>query len=94
MENQHTPGPWMATDATWVRMDGRVGVRVIGIGRFPDVSTDEMQANALLIAAAPDLLAALENLVASADRLEIDFREDGPAMSAIAKARGLTESPK
>ena len=58
----YTPGPWEwdKSMGTWVKMDGRVGARIIGIGKYPEVSDSEVHANARLIAAAPDMLEALE----------------------------------
>ena len=90
MSAQHTPGPWHVDlyDATGV--DDVDGYR-IAITGFGEDDTD--QANARLIAAAPDMLAALRELVRKAD-----FGEPVPdwlnvwdeARAAIAKA---TESP-
>lgn len=56
---QHTPGPWRMGYGYATR-DIRSGHRHI-IARV-DVVTEEGEANARLIAAAPDLLAALETL--------------------------------
>lgn len=60
---KHTPGPWYA-DAYGDDCDG-IGVCAKGKGIVADVDsdycdTDEMHANAHLIAAAPDLLEALK----------------------------------
>ncbi len=87
MTSNHTPGPWYATDN----------------GRDPpfvtDAHGDEILAsweNARLIAAAPDLLDALETLIApwNAGRRFADMDADvlrhwqARANAAIAKARG------
>ena len=67
-ETEHTPGPWEATDlseAHWVETNHRWGIfsasrrvaKVEGVG-------GEYEANARLIAAAPDLLEALKAMVA------------------------------
>ena len=61
----HTPGPWAAhegwpSDIWHVDMPGRA--YSIGVSRADsdeDMTVEEVQANARLIAAAPDLLAAL-----------------------------------
>ena len=67
-ETQHTPGPW-----TVVRNDNTKRARTFITGETTvaclvrqGLPSDE--ANARLIAAAPDLLAALEALLATADR--------------------------
>jgi len=49
---------------------------------------DEPLANARLIASAPDLLVALENLVADWERVHGPVPEDHEARAAIAKAKG------
>lgn len=59
----HTPGPWYK-DAGLVRAD-RVAVAAYagnGTIRYPS-NPDEVEANARLIAAAPDLLAELNSLL-------------------------------
>ena len=88
----HTPGPWEwdKSMGTWVKMDGRVGARIIGIGKYPEVSDSEVHANARLIAAAPEMLEALE-LMRDA-RIPEEYAEAiDKARTAIAKAKGLTE---
>lgn len=63
---QHTPGPWTLTvgcyprDSVW-DADGQREVCPMVWGN----DAEEIDANARLIAAAPDLLAALENAAAS-----------------------------
>jgi hypothetical protein len=68
----HTPGPWIVSDNALdpenTVLDGKRGKRV---GRYQicvanGYSSDEATANARLIASAPDLLAALQNLEATA----------------------------
>ena len=62
----HTPGPWQAeapkysahvAAAIW-----RDGVRLAQVDRRPKANESEEMANARLIAAAPDLLAACQKL--------------------------------
>lgn len=74
----HTPGPWVVKNLEpstighdWVDGPDRRGIAVCGdvVGNGPhgycqSVDTDEIAANALLIAAAPDLLDALEDMAA------------------------------
>lgn len=104
-DTKHTPGPW--------KFDDHLGCRPIKGGKsgshrqaqYKEVACtvglhddDEDRANARLIAAAPELLKALEALVWVADsmdsapiaasvRLETAYEE---AKAAIAKARGET----
>lgn len=100
----HTPGPWVASEGhpsdVWhVDMPGRAWSVVVGRHDEDfDQPVEEVQANAKLIAAAPDLLAALRlGLEWSADDgypddhcmvspCERAFRQ--AARAAIAKAEG------
>ena len=96
--NKHTPGPWTAISdplhfysLTTIIIAGNV------LGGIPQVRIDvggksdiaELEANARLIAAAPDLLEALENI---ADIVADEWGTHRPcvmrAYAAIAKARG------
>jgi len=60
---KHTPGPWtVESDGSSITMGGQVVIT----GPSPDGSTrDEEKANARLIAAAPELLANLENIISA-----------------------------
>lgn len=97
MQTKHTPGPW------------HIGVRTYHAGRDvygpkgepvavadQDITLpEESAANARLIAAAPELLAALVALVGEADLGEVDLDDDDrakldAARAAIAKATGAT----
>ena len=102
---KHTPGPW---EGSYTFRPGSVGpIAVIGpdpecreIATLPRKGNQERQeADAALIAAAPDMLAALRELVAEwdAERAEQDspqtgYREDTPGVEwarlAIRKATG------
>lgn len=94
-ENRHTPGPWRIGE------DGRFGISVWGEEHVADVKTyerDARKANARLIAAAPDLLEALQVLFASykaladsgdAGNWKIENQPEGKqALAAISKATG------
>lgn len=76
-----TPGPWEAYRARFTEY----GVRsAIGI----DITTEQTEANARLIAAAPDLAEALDGLL---DYCEAECLVRAPlaaARAALAKARG------
>ena len=92
---QHTPGPWVADKVTPRILDGepywRVGV-VGGTCLYVGCGDEHEEADAHLIAAAPDLLSALRDLEAMAER----YRQPGApipdaqkkARAAIAKAVG------
>jgi len=77
----HTPGPWtVESDGTTLVMDGQIVATAIA----PDgARIDEQRANARLIAAAPDLLVALQAVLRVADRATVEF---DAARAAIAKA--------
>lgn len=77
----HTPGPWYAEES-WVLKD--IGDRAYHITKCADWS-EETEANAHLIAAAPDLLEALKGVLRVADRATVEF---DAARAAIAKAEG------
>lgn len=93
MENaNHTPGPW----ETFSLRDGSRNV-IAGQTRFicqfshcdSNVCRGEQEANGRLIAAAPELLQGLEEMLAL---VEMSIPFDGPqqrkARAAIAKAKG------
>ena len=92
-KQQHTPGPWAQgtsnTGRSCVWIDGHVEPeKTMG----PDNTWIDCctEANARLIAAAPDLLGALEEIVSAADgdgwsQIDADLRK---ARAAIAKAKG------
>lgn len=88
--SKHTPGPWFHhgpsgsehTAGGFIksspeRNSGPLICSIYGTDGQPN------QANALLIAAAPDLLSALEDLIDSRGMEDLE-----PARKAIAKARG------
>jgi hypothetical protein len=102
--SKHTPGPWRVSEhcTTIIKRDFRLigddsGELIAsshgmdGSGFF--VGNDEAQANAHLIAASPDLLAALKALVQQVERGDFDHigadhpdSAVGAARAAIAKA--------
>ncbi len=96
MTDKHTPGPWKVAGDD---INGQAIVR----GEHVEIATCwhhclgsleiQMRANARLIAAAPELLEALEALMVTIDAqinagLRWDPEEVAAARSAIAKARG------
>ena len=90
-KQQHTPGPWKLSEDPETfknKIFGADNYNVLGPNRL----SSEVEANARLIAAAPDLLEALEELISY--RAVEQLREYGnyPVFAkvdaAIAKARG------
>ena len=89
MNSKHTPGPWTATsEAIVIASDGYIcKVAVHGKGDA------EGEANVRLIAAAPDLLAALEELLSVARQpsyyTQAEWLTKHPvARAAVNKAKG------
>ena len=91
----HTPGPWTVSNSD-LRGGRYWTVNVPGYGEPIDIHEDDNgQADAQLIAAAPDLLVALDNLLAAMEmaqhlRPETQHRRAciDQAKNALAKARG------
>ena len=89
----HTPGPWVAseghpTDVWHVDSDARQFSIVVSRHEADyNMPVEEVQANARLIAAAPELLAALQRLSVLADSAGHPFMKT-VAQEAIAKATG------
>jgi len=89
MSAQHTPGPWVNHGR--IQQPGlphsSVGARTLIARVYSEAfgDTEQEAANARLIAAAPDLLAALQAVVRVADRKTDEF---DLAHAAIAKATG------
>jgi hypothetical protein len=102
MTAKHTPGPWEAS--RW-RVCGRIDTDRICVicdtAHNAKSRTPENEANARLIAAAPDLLAACQQLLKDFNQLWLDTTDgehgepldQGPNMAraAIAKATGETK---
>src|SRR6185369_2032998 len=98
METKPTPGPWTIADDHTVAVVGGVENLYFNVGPALVDATPlgdaECEANARLIAAAPDLLAALEDtaewldggMVDGVGFDEIQVKEN--ILRAIAKARG------
>ena len=104
MDNKHTPGPWQTagkgyTDATIYDSEGEIWLATAchdHAGAYsgkpcPGFPTnDQCEANAHLIAAAPDLLLALENVLAICENQpdKLPPMVLSRAKDAIAKAVG------
>lgn len=91
-KQQHTPGPWRIEDKERILSDCPEFRIMCSDGYIAGVDSTraENAANARLIAAAPELLEALEAIIASADagNAAILNRLLDQARAAIAKARG------
>jgi hypothetical protein len=81
MDAQHTPGPWglIGKQGTAIWAGDSIIATVEGARAFHSIA----RANAQLIAAAPDLLAALHNMLEDGDSTD-----RAQAIRAIAKATG------
>lgn len=94
-ETRHTSGPWvasaqMASVSTRPALDAKPTV-ICRMQRSPHQSRPTMQANCLLISAAPDLLIACERLLAVLDgknTFDHAFALEY-AREAVAKAKGV-----
>ena len=100
--SKHTPGPWLRDGRTVYALQHggwRKGEELLvnrfftHIQRVPDCTDEEAEANARLIAAAPELLEALKDLVRRYDPYAMTGPTEGErvlaqAEAAIAKAEG------
>ncbi len=84
---RHTPGPWKAVEAAynppgWLWVQNGPGALLADVHKNVNIALETRNANARLMAAAPDLLAALEYYAADpTSRGEV-------ARAAVAKALG------
>lgn len=89
---QHAPGPWFQTYPRVICDASGVGIASSGLLSDEKRSQAEQEANARLIAAAPELLAALkrvEEIIRSGDDLSKEShygQEHNQIRAAIAKA--------
>lgn len=100
MERKHTPGPWTLGDPAHEHTSGRAWTVPVWANEAPSgdkiageamaTSRKTARANARLIAAAPDLLEALAQIVAECEAGTHDSGTSGmaAARAAIAKAGG------
>lgn len=89
--SKHTPGPWRLGSSARIIMAG-MGRRIASVPMYGgnESETDENAANALLIAAAPDLLLACKAALAKLNHAPLDKISVAADMlrAAIAKAEG------
>ena len=91
MSTKHTPGPWYyVTGAAWTTPSGPDdgGACVAMRASNAPISPCQRDANLRLIAAAPELLDALEELAHLEEWEERRERVVARALAVIAKARG------
>lgn len=87
-KGEHTPGPWtVSKSGVAVDQPGGTQVRFVTLKGASGVSFNSI-ADAALVAAAPDLLAACEAFVASCGSAAIACEACAPFKAAIKKARG------
>jgi hypothetical protein len=94
MQTTHTPGPWKIA-ATGHVVTAADYSRICRVEQLPGMDSREIDANARLIAAAPELLDALQNIVnsltlAGPPELACQQYQLDTARAAIAKATGNT----
>lgn len=100
MKTKHTPGPWHVVHNSWEYSSiGSVDDQLICRVEINNASTEKTQdayeiikeANAHLIAAAPELLEALEQLLPKLSQLQDESAFTWPEKieKLIAKAKGL-----
>lgn len=88
MSNEHTPGPWHIEHTVHVLDENRTRIADV-CDRYDGTNNNfrsSAEANARLIAAAPELLEALEKLLAATSGHQ-EFRD--AAYAAINKAKGF-----
>ena len=92
MAKQHTPGPWRIRDGSmrFIEADGHVGPIAdmrsrLDYPAMDPIVADTLDANARLIAAAPDLLAALK-MVMQHGRIDNSEARLNMVAAAIARA--------
>ena len=91
MTEKFTPGPWTKMNATDVFEGYWNGRQVADCMVDNDINYPQQKANAALIAAAPDMYEALDNLLEAWDEWGVSSFPDpfaDMARAALAKARG------
>jgi len=99
METKHTSGPWYAgatlsSDFHFIRSINSDSGQVAKVRVGPVIEQDESLANARLIAAAPDLLAALEQVEAAFDSPGVVLPDWEPLFDALGSVRGAIRKVK
>lgn len=90
-ERKYTPGPWRQGGVKEISLIGKCREIVADDGRIGlvyGITDEDCKANAQLIAAAPDMLAALELALQDMARYEIFGPGKKAIQAAIRKAKG------
>lgn len=92
-DTTHTQGPWLCSGTSVSNPQAnRPNATICDVSGWGNRDEAEQIANARLIAAAPDLLAALENLTVLFDRIDRSSATNkaayNDAIAAITKAKG------
>ena len=75
----HTPGPWWRDDDGFIAAGTSDNYVTVASPNCSAMDIDEREANARLIAAAPDMLGELKNITANAWQYDDDAEQvDGP----------------
>jgi hypothetical protein len=87
--SEHTPGPWLKNSGMLYGSNGSPVVAAgLGLGLGGDNGDGVRNANALLIAAAPELLEALKDALCALECCGKDYPAEAKARAAIAKVEG------
>ena len=94
LETQHTPGPWKFSPNGAGYLVTREDVFVVGHGicgvkPSQSASEDQCEANARLIAAAPDMLAVLNETTLQLRYLADKFGETGTGAAVLARVQAV-----
>jgi hypothetical protein len=91
----HTPGPWLSFDSGTLVISASPGDALIADLDGSEVDTnEEREANAHLIAAAPELYAVVKAYVVACKEQDIKLGSiTGDAIAALAKAEGRERQP-
>lgn len=89
-ETKHTPGPWHRNIKPATKYNTIFAGRNTHVTRLAveGKTEEEVEANCALIVAAPDLLAALQDLLNATEETYDNRHERQAALDAIAKATG------
>ena len=86
--NKHTPGPWEFDGYDVVRTQTLAPFTVAVVNLTSPQGNEIERANARLIAAAPDMLEALEGIAKPDGFISLDYEALHKALAAIRKAKG------
>lgn len=87
-EFKHTPGPWLCSGKTVYALNDDGYNRFSALVQDAHTHQDELEANAHLIAAAPELLEALLAIVGDKGVQRVNSDLLNQALTAISKAKG------